>query len=35
MVKNNAAAPYPMGDPVNLIDKFTGTVMKIAIKTNI
>lgn len=29
MVKNNAAAPYPNGNPDFLIDKFTGTLMKI------
>jgi len=33
-MKNNADAPYPMGDPANLIDKFTGTIMKIVFKQN-
>lgn len=31
-MKNNAAAPYPNGDPDFLVDKFTGTIMKIQIK---
>ncbi len=35
IMKNNAPAPYPMGDPANLIDNFTGTIMKIVMKTNI
>lgn len=32
IMKNNAAAPYPNGDPDFLVDKFTGTIMKIQIK---
>lgn len=30
-MKNNAAAPHPLGDPTNLIDQYTGTIMKIKI----
>lgn len=33
-MKNNAVAPYPDGDPENLIDKFTGTIMKIFTKVS-
>ena len=29
MLKNNAEAPYPDGDPDNLVDQFTGTIMKL------
>lgn len=32
-VKNNAAAPYPDGDPVNLVPEFTGQLMKIVLQT--
>ena len=28
-MKNNAVAPHPNGDPENLIDSTTGTIMKI------
>jgi len=31
MVKNNADAPYPDGDPDTLVDEFTGTLMKITL----
>lgn len=29
LLKNTAPAPHPNGDPMNLVDKFTGTIMKI------
>ena len=28
-MKNNAQAPHPNGVPENLVDEFTGTIMKI------
>lgn len=31
IMRNDAPAPYPQGNPINLVDKFTGTVMKIEI----
>ena len=33
-MKNNAPAPYPLGDPENLIDEFTGSIMKIITQGN-
>ena len=31
-VKNNAAAPYPDGDPDNLVPEFTGQLIKIVVQ---